>query len=67
MIVYFAIGLGFYLGVSLCRLHSFKGATIMSILRGFILGLLLWPVGIVLLIILNYKESESTSSDKERP
>jgi len=67
MMVYFAIGLGFYLGVSLCRLDSFKDATVPAILRGFILGLLLWPIGIALLIILDYEKSESTSSDKEQP
>ena len=66
MTTYLAIGLGFYLGISLCRLDSFKDATLVSIVRGFVLGLLFWPIGAVVLVLLDHKNSETTQRSKKR-
>lgn len=41
---YFSIGVGFYVGVSLCRKHTFKGATVFEILKGLAIGIILWPI-----------------------
>jgi len=42
------MGVGFYTGVALCNKHTFKEADLMSILRGICLGVLIWPVGILI-------------------
>jgi len=44
---YLMIGVGFYLGLAVCRLNSFRGATFMGILRGAVLGILIWPLAIL--------------------
>lgn len=44
MICYLLIGLVFWAILSLIRRHTFKGASFMSVVRGFLIGVLLWPI-----------------------
>ena len=49
MIVYLTIGLGVYLAASAAHSSSFKDASFISIVKGILFGLLLWPIGLVVL------------------
>jgi|GEM_PF-6248037 len=46
---YLLIGLGVYLAASAINRDTFKGASFVSCLRGVLFGLLLWPIGLVVL------------------
>lgn len=46
MIHYLCIGLGVHFGLSVARKDSFQAASPLSIARGFIGCLLLWPLGL---------------------
>lgn len=48
--IYLLFGLGVYTGVSVSRLSTFKGASTFSIVKGALLGFLLWPVGLAVLV-----------------
>lgn len=48
--IYLLFGLGVYTGIACSRLHTFKGASTFSIVKGLILGFLLWPVGLAVVI-----------------
>jgi hypothetical protein len=52
---YLTFGLGFYTAASLFNLHTFKSATPMSVLRGLLLGVLLWPIGVIVILGLSYQ------------
>ena len=56
------IGIGFYLGVALCRLDSFKGTTVTGFIRGFILGMFLWPIGALLVVLVDRKDKSETTA-----
>lgn len=47
LLLYFAVGLGFYLGMSAKSLKTFSKAEVSEVLLGLALGFLLWPVGMV--------------------
>lgn len=53
---YLLVGLGVWLAASAANMESFRGASVISILRGLLLGLLLWPIGLVVLAHVNNKE-----------
>jgi hypothetical protein len=48
LFAYILFGFGFYIGLALSRTDSFKNQSISSVLKGFILGFLFWPLAIVL-------------------
>lgn len=45
---YLVFGLGFYVGLALNNLESFSRADTLSIIRGFLVGCIFWPIGIIL-------------------
>ena len=47
MILYLTFGLGFYIGMALQNPTSFTNADTASLLRGLILGVLAWPIGVM--------------------
>jgi len=53
MIYYLLVGLGVYLAASASNPNSFKGASLFAIAKGAILGMLLWPIGLVLLYLVS--------------
>jgi len=55
MITYFAIGIGTWLGASVCRQDTFQQATSFQIFKGLLFSVLCWPV---MLIILYYDVKE---------
>jgi len=46
MTYYLLIGIGFYIGLAITRRDTFQKATVWSVIKGILLGILLWPVGI---------------------
>jgi RsiW-degrading membrane proteinase PrsW (M82 family) len=52
MICYLLIGLVFWAILSFIRRHTFKGATLMGVVRGFLIGVLLWPIIAPILIVM---------------
>jgi hypothetical protein len=47
--IYIIIGFFIWLTDSLCRINTFKSATKISIVNGLIIGILLWPLALILL------------------
>lgn len=45
--IYFAAGIGFYIGIAMKDPKSFVKADMASLLRGLLLGLVAWPLGMV--------------------
>jgi len=56
-LLYLAVGIGFYMGLALKDRKSFSGATWSEIADGLILGIPLWPIGVVVMLFL-LKEDE---------
>lgn len=56
--IYFYIGLYFYLLVCFLNKKSFKEAKIKDILYGFIFGVLVWPISVHWVIYQYYKENK---------
>lgn len=49
--LYLYTGVLIYTGAAIARRHTFRNATVPSIVRGAIIGILAWPIGLVLLYI----------------
>ena len=49
---YFAFGIGFYLAFTMCNIKSFMDASAADILRGILVGLVLWPIGLIVQVYL---------------
>ena len=47
MIYYFMFGLGFYIGLACKDPEGFVEANASSLLRGLLLGIVFWPVGLI--------------------
>lgn len=45
---YFLIGTGVWLGLAASRKETFKDATWQSVVRGLVMGVLLWPLGAIM-------------------
>lgn len=57
--LYFAIGAGFYLGLAMNNVESFKTNTpVIYILGGILLGFVFWPIGVIVKITLIVTEKE---------
>lgn len=48
---YIFFGLGFYTGMSLKEPATFIHADTASIIRGFLLGILFWPIGLIIQVV----------------
>lgn len=55
--LYFSFGCGFYIGTSVARVASFVSADLASLLRGILLGLVFWPIGLIIQTIYAVDES----------
>lgn len=51
LIAYIFTGIGFYFGLCLKNIKAFQYATTADIIRGLLLGLIFWPVGLVVQLI----------------
>lgn len=49
--VYFSFGLGFYTGLALKDPMGFVNASSADLIRGLLLGIVFWPIGLVIQII----------------
>jgi uncharacterized membrane protein (DUF373 family) len=49
--MYIIFGLGFYLGLAMFARETFYKASVFSIIKGIILGIVLWPIGMIYLWI----------------
>jgi len=49
--LYLYAGVLVYTGAAIARRHTFRNATVASIVRGAVIGILVWPVGLVLLYL----------------
>lgn len=47
---YAFFGLGFYTALCAVKHETFRDADFVSLLRGFLIGCVFWPVGLVILI-----------------
>lgn len=47
MTEYLAFGLGFYIGLALKNPEGFIKADAASLVRGLIIGILIWPIGVI--------------------
>lgn len=52
IILYFVFGAGLYTGLTLNNPMSFVDASLASLLRGLLLGFIVWPVGIIVQVVL---------------
>lgn len=57
---YLVFGLGFYTATAIINYKYYHGASAVNILKGFVFGLLLWPIGIILLA---YPDDIDTEDD----
>jgi len=48
---YFSVGVGFYIGLSLHNPKGFINANAAALIRGFLLGVPFWPIGLTYLLI----------------
>jgi hypothetical protein len=48
MLYYFTFGIGFYIGLALKNPKSFVNANSAAIIRGLLLGVVFWPIGVIL-------------------
>jgi len=51
IILYFIFGDGFYVGLCCNNSKGFVGADCSSILRGVLIGLIFWPIGLIYSIV----------------
>lgn len=61
--IYLSIGIGFYMAAAVIRKHTFSRATFTEILRGFILGIFLWPFAAVILWRSTNNRNETVKHD----
>ncbi len=47
IIYYLLIGVGFWMGLSVARLKTFKNASFFSVLKGLLFGILAWPFALI--------------------
>lgn len=63
MVTYLMFGLWTWFCLSLCRWHTFKNASVSSVVYGFLTCVLLWPIASVLFIWLSCRSSSKDSKD----
>lgn len=51
MTLYLTFGLGFYLGLALKNPKGFVDAGAGDLIRGVLLGILFWPIGLIVQVI----------------
>ncbi len=56
MISYLFIGLGVHLGLSVARWGTYKQATLFSVVLGFVFCVTLWPVGLIVIYLIDQIE-----------
>ncbi len=56
IILYITFGLGFYTGLALKSYKTFRKATVLGVISGIILGVLIWPAGILIQHVLNTED-----------
>lgn len=56
---YIFFGLGFYIALTTCNPKGFAKADMASLLRGILLGLVFWPIGLIFQIYIAIKLLES--------
>lgn len=55
---YFAFGIGFYLALAMSNIKSFMDATPADLIRGILVGLIFWPIGLVIQLYVKLMESK---------
>lgn len=67
MYLYFSFGAGLYIGMAIKDPSGFVGATAASLIRGFLLCFVFWPIGLLLKLIEIIIESPDANylADKE--
>ncbi len=56
--LYFAVGIGFYLGLALKDPKGFVDADAASLTRGLLLGIAFWPIGMLVQLYFCLKDSK---------
>lgn len=56
LIAYFAAGVGFYVGLLVKNPKGFLNASLADIIRGLIIGLFIWPIGLVVSVVMVMNE-----------
>ena len=64
-IFYLLIGLGVYMGVAAATPDSFAHATAAGIIRGLLLGVIAWPMAVVIVTILRTYEERKKFEARE--
>lgn len=49
--LYFAFGLGFYIGLAVKDPHGFVDASAAALIRGLLLGIVFWPIGLIVQVV----------------
>jgi hypothetical protein len=52
LVLYFTFGVGLYIGLTLNNPMSFLKASAAAIIRGLLLGIVFWPIGIIIKIVM---------------
>lgn len=66
LIWYFSFGIGFYVGMCVKNPWGFAKASVAAILRGILLGIFFWPIGLivqVVFVLIDMEVSNGQSSD----
>lgn len=61
---YFAFGIGFYIGLCSKDPRGFVNASAAAILRGLLLGILFWPIGLIVRTVWAINELSKGASDE---
>lgn len=57
-IAYFAFGIGFYVALTMSNPKSFINATTADIMRGILVALIFWPIGLMIQVYVHMMERE---------
>lgn len=49
--LYFIFGIGFYIGLACKEPEGFVNSSVAGLIRGLLLGILFWPIGIVVSLV----------------
>ncbi len=61
--LYFTFGLGLYLGLALKDPKGFLKADAAGLMRGLILGILFWPIGLIVQVLFVIDQLEGVDED----
>lgn len=63
LVWYFSFGIGFYVGMCVKDPWGFVDASVAAILRGLLLGIVFWPIGLIIQVVFALFEMEVSDGE----